>query len=667
MAWQGDYYSSSRIDWGHCRENQPLCAPLRLLLRISPMRLNTFSDLHNCGLRPAFASTLGRIFAGLMGLIVLMSCDVGDEQTLIQPESSSPISAEQQRLEHFFDKAWREDLIRSPASASYLGVTDYQDKWNDVSEAFQLESLEIARERLAFLGGIDTTQLSSERLLSYQLYRRDLERTLAGAPYRHHRYIIHQHRGPHTSVVSLLINVHTIASEEDALAYVARLNNLPEYFAGVIEQLEIRADKGMFLVDWMIPKIIEAANNVIVGEPFDESGEPSVIWADFNAKLEQLSLASDVSTKLKRNAREALLNAVAPAYRSLTTAIQTQQARARSADGVWRFPDGDAFYRERLSVFTTTDLTAEEIHQTGLENVERLHKEMRAVMAELGEQGELADFLDRVRGDTTLRYENNDEGRAAYLQAARSAIDAMAARLPEYFGVLPKSALVVKRVEPYRERSAGKAFYQSPPPDGSRPGIYYANLHDMNSMPVTDLEALAFHEGLPGHHLQRAIAAELGDVPDFQRHTRFTAFTEGWGLYSEYLGREMGFYQEPWSNFGRLAMELWRAARLVVDTGLHHKRWSREQAVAYLVANTPNAAYDCERAIDRYIAMPGQATAYMIGKLRIMELRELAQEMLGDRFDLRQFHDAVLSAGAVPLDLLEANVQRLIQETLAKD
>jgi len=241
----------------------------------------------------------------------------------------------------------------------------------------------------------------------------------------------------------------------------------------------------------------------------------------------------------------------------------------------------------------------------------------------------------------------------------------MSARLPDYFGVLPKSDLVVKRVEPYRERSAGKAFYQSPPPDGSRPGIYYANLYDMNSMPLTDLEALAFHEGLPGHHLQRAISAELGDVPDFQRHTRFTAYTEGWGLYSEYLAREMGFYQSPWSNFGRLAMELWRAARLVVDTGLHHKQWTREQAVAYLVANTPNAEYDCMRAIERYIAMPGQATAYMIGKLRIMELRALAQEMLGEGFDLRQFHDVVLGSGAVPLDQLEANVQGYIQESLA--
>jgi uncharacterized protein (DUF885 family) len=241
----------------------------------------------------------------------------------------------------------------------------------------------------------------------------------------------------------------------------------------------------------------------------------------------------------------------------------------------------------------------------------------------------------------------------------------MAQRLPDYFGLLPQSDLIVKRVEAYREQSAGKAFYQSPPPDGSRPGIYYANLYDMNSMPTTDLEALAFHEGLPGHHLQRSISAELGDVPDFQRHTSFTAFSEGWGLYSEYLAREMGFYQDPYSNFGRLAMELWRAARLVVDTGLHHKQWSREQAVAYLVANTPNAEYDCQRAIERYIAMPGQATAYMIGKLRIVELRELAQEALGDRFDIRAFHDAVLGSGAVPLDQLEATIQALIQTTLA--
>ena len=610
------------------------------------------------------AATVSRWLLGALLVALLAACDPTQPSTETA-EVAAPPSAEQQKLEAFFAATWAEDLARFPASASYLGVKDQQDQWNDVSESFQLESLEITRQRLAFIEGIDTAQLSSERLLSYQLYRLDLERTLAGAPFRHHRYVIHQHRGPHTGVVSLLVNVHTVTSEADAQAYIGRLNNLPPYFDGVIEQLALRAEKGLYLVDWMIPKIVRSAGNVLKGAPFDDSAEPSILWQDFSSKLNALDLEPSVSDGLSQAARAALLTAVNPAYERLIAAIQAQQSAAPSEDGVWRFPEGDAFYENRLRVYTTTDLTAEEIHQAGLANVARLHTEMRAVMSALGEEGELSDFLDRVRNDASLRYPNTDEGRDAYLTAARSAIESMAQRLPDYFGVLPKSDLVVKRVEPYREQSAGKAFYQSPPPDGSRPGIYYANLYDMNSMPTTDLEALAFHEGLPGHHLQRAIAAELGDVPDFQRHTRFTAYTEGWGLYSEYLAHEMGFYQDPYSNFGRLAMELWRAARLVVDTGLHHKQWTRAEAVAYLVNNTPNAEYDCQRAIERYIAMPGQATAYMIGKLRIVELREMAREALGADFDIRAFHDAVLRTGAVPLDQLEANIKRLINTTLA--
>lgn len=590
-----------------------------------------------------------------------------DSNALSDAVLAPPVSAEQQRLEDFFTATWAEDLVRYPASASYLGVTDRQDQWNDVTESFQLASLAITRQRLDFLKGIDTSQLSEDRLLSYRLYRLDLERTLAGAPFRHHRYVIHQFRGPHTSAVSLLINVHAINSVQDAEAYIARLNNLPLYFDGVVEQIQIRADKGLFLVDWMIPKIIESASNVLLGAPFDAGDEPSVIWADFNDKLDQLALAPAEINQLREDARSALFNAVQPAYQKLIAAVRSQQDHAMPEDGVWRFPDGEAFYANRLNVFTTTGLTAAEIHQAGLDNVERLHSDMRAVMAELGEEGDLTTFLTRVRSDQALRFPNTEEGRSAYLDAARTAIDDMAKRLPTYFGLLPRADLVVKRVEAYRERSAGKAFYQRPPSDESRPGIYYANLYDMNSMPKTDLEALAFHEGLPGHHLQLAIAAELSNVPDFQRHTRFTAFSEGWGLYSEYLAKEMGFYQDPYSNFGRLAMELWRAARLVVDTGLHHKQWTRQQAVAYLVANTPNTVYDCQRAIERYIAMPGQATAYMIGKLRIVELREMARQALGDRFDIRAFHDVVLGSGAIPLDQLEVHVQRLVQDVLAEE
>ena len=608
--------------------------------------------------------TLSRLLV-LFAAALVLSCDRADQPTETSEFEGLSISAEQQRLEAFFAATWEEDLARAPASASYLGIKDQQDQWNEVSEAFQLESLEITRQRLAFIEGIDTTELSPERQLSYRLYRLDLERTLAGAPYRHHRYIIHQFRGPHTSPISLLVNVHTIDSVQDASDYIARLNNLPQYFDSVIEQIQIRMEKGLYLVDWMIPKIAESAGNVLEGVPFDDTDTASVIWDDFTTKLDALAVEPAAKEDLLEAARSALLSSVKPAYERLIEVVQSQQEVAPADDGVWRFPDGDAFYANRLRAVTTTDLTPEEIHQAGLANVERLHREMRAVMAELGERGNLADFLNRVRNDASLRFDNTDKGRAAYLDAARAAIDEMAKRLPEYFGLLPASDLVVKPVEAYRERSAGKAFYQSPPPDGSRPGIYYANLYDLDAMPITDLEALAFHEGLPGHHLQLSISAELEGVPDFQRHTRFTAFTEGWGLYSEYFAKEMGFYQNPYSNFGRLAMELWRAARLVVDTGLHYKHWTREEAVAYLIANTPNAEYDCQRAIERYIAMPGQATAYMIGKLRIVELRDMAQEALGEQFDIRAFHDTVLGSGAVPLDQLEANVQKLIQATLS--
>ena len=599
-------------------------------------------------------------------VMVLGACgqsDHGNDSTALDSDRAEP-SAEQVRLERFFAETWAEDLARNPASASYLGITDQQDQWNNVSEAFQLESLDIARSRLAFLEGVDIEQLSPERRLSYRLYHLDLERTLAGAPFRHHRYVIHQYRGPHTSVVSLLINVHAMKSKTDAEDYIGRLNNLPQYFDGVVEQLRLRTQEGLFLVDWMVPKIIQSAANVLRGEPFEQSGEASVIWEDFNHKLDQLELPDQQRMTLRDAARDAMLTSVAPAYQSLIAELEAQRAQAVPSDGVWRFPDGEAFYRNLLADFTTTSLDAEQIHQIGLANVERLHAEMGSVMARLGEEGTLEDFFQKLREDPALRYPNDDSGREAYLRAARVAIDAMRERLPDYFGVLPQSELIVKRVEPYRERTAGKAFYQSPPPDGSRPGIYYANLYDMGSMPKTDLEALAFHEGLPGHHLQRAIAAELDEVPDFQRHTRFTAYTEGWGLYSEFLAKEMGFYEDPYSDFGRLAMELWRAARLVVDTGLHDQRWTREQAVDYLIANTPNARYDCQRAIERYIAMPGQATAYMIGKLRILELRELAEAELGADFDIRHFHDVVLGSGAVPLDQLELNVKAMIQAVL---
>ena len=325
-------------------------------------------------------------------------------------------------------------------------------------------------------------------------------------------------------------------------------------------------------------------------------------------------------------------------------------------------PDGEKWYQNRLNWFTTTTLSADEVHQIGLENVDRIHQAMLAIKEQVGFKGDLQAFFEFMRTDKQFYYTSDTAGRERYMREATAYIDTMRSKIPEYFNLLPKADMIVKRVESFREKSAGKAFYQRPSPDGSRPGVYYANLYDMMSMPTYQMEALAYHEGIPGHHMQLAIAQELEGVPQFQKFVSFTAYTEGWGLYTEELAKDMGFYQDPYSDFGRLAMELWRACRLVVDTGVHAKRWSREKAIQYLIDNTPNPDEDARKAIERYIAMPGQATAYMIGKLKIMALRQQLSDALGDKFDIKGFHDEILKDGPVPMSLLEEKLNKWAEQ-----
>jgi uncharacterized protein (DUF885 family) len=336
--------------------------------------------------------------------------------------------------------------------------------------------------------------------------------------------------------------------------------------------------------------------------------------------------------------------------------MTAQEARAGSDDGVWRFPKGAAYYAERLGNYTTTNLTPDQIHQLGLDQVARIHGEVREIMARVKFNGDLSAFFKFMREDKQFYATNTDEGRAQYLAATEKAKQDITALLPQWFGVLPQAPMVVKRVEAFREKSAGKAFYQRPAPDGSRPGTYYANLYNMADMPMTEVEALFYHEGIPGHHLQLAIQTELKGVPPFRKYGGVTAYSEGWGLYSEKLAKDMGLYTDPYRDFGRLQLELHRAIRLVVDSGLHHKRWSREQAIKYVEDNSADAPGGIVKAIERYIVYPGQATAYMVGRLKITDLRGKAEKQLGDRFDIKGFHDVVLKSGPVPLDVLEEQV-----------
>ena len=309
-------------------------------------------------------------------------------------------------------------------------------------------------------------------------------------------------------------------------------------------------------------------------------------------------------------------------------------------------------------------MSAAEIHELGLSEAERIHGEMEAIRRRVDFGGSLREFFAFMRDEPRFYYSNDAAGREAYLAEAARIVDDMRARLDELFITVPRASMIVKAVEPFRERTAGKAFYQRGSPDGSRPGVYYANLYRMQDMPIYQMEALAYHEGIPGHHMQNSIAQELEDVPRFRKFGGYTAYGEGWGLYTELIPKEMGFYEDPYSDFGRLAMELWRACGLVVDTGIHHRRWTREYAIQYLRENTPNPEGDCIKAIERYVVMPGQATAYKIGMSEILALRGLAKERLGERFDVREFHETILTCGPLPLDMLREVVVEWIDAVL---
>ncbi|WP_449357041.1 DUF885 domain-containing protein, partial [Alishewanella longhuensis] len=497
--------------------------------------------------------------------------------------------------------------------------------------------------------------------LSYQLMHKQLNETLEDARWRLYSYPVNQMFGVHSQVPSLLINQHRISDVNDAKAYIARLNAVPHLFRQLQQQLSARAEIGVIVPQFVFPHLRSASENIIQGAPFDEQAD-STLLADFKGKVAKLDLTEVEQKLLVDEATVALVTSVGPAYRQFLTYLEQLEQQAGTVDGVWRFQDGEAFYQHRLARMTTTTLTAAEIHQLGLDEVARIHTEMQAIMQQVGFNGALQEFFAFMRDAPQFYYPDTADGRAEYLKEATAIIDHMRTRLDELFLVKPKAEMIVQAVEPFREQSAGKAFYQRPSMDGSRPGVYYANLYRMSDMPKYQMEALAYHEGIPGHHMQLAIAQELAGIPKFRRFGGATAYIEGWGLYSELLPKEIGLYQDPYSDFGRLAMELWRAARLVVDSGLHAKKWSREQAIQYLIDNTPNPAGDAAKAIERYIVMPGQATAYTVGMIKILELRQRAKAALADNFDIRQFHQVVLQNGAVPLDVLEQLVDAYITE-----
>ncbi|MBY6064507.1 DUF885 domain-containing protein [Pseudidiomarina sediminum] len=572
--------------------------------------------------------------------------------------------SESEKANQLFEDIFMENVMRSPMFQAYLGIKEDQDKWDDMSEERQAENLELTKQHLAQVMAIDESKLDAQTKTSWLMMKQQLEEEIADYQWRHYNYPVNQMFGLHSSVASLLINQHTVKEVADAEAYIARLNGLPQVMEQLAENLKIRAEKGIIAPQFVYPYVIADSKNIITGAPFDD-GEPSTLWADFTKKIDTLDIDEAQYNALRDAAQTALVEAVQPAYEQLIKDVEGIAAQADTNDGAWKFPDGEAFYNNALQRTTTTDLTATEIHEIGLSEVARIHDEMREIMAKVGFDGTLQEFFVHMRNNDDFIYPATDEGRQRYMDEATALIDNMRGRLDELFITQPKADMIVKRVEAFREKSAGKAFYSAPSLDGTRPGIYYANLYDMPSMPTYQMEALAYHEGIPGHHMQIAISQELEGIPSFRKFGRYTAYTEGWGLYSELVPKEIGLYEDPYSDFGRLAMELWRACRLVVDTGIHAMKWTREEGIDYYVSNTPNAKADAVKMVERHIVMPGQATAYKIGMIKIVELREKAKAELGEAFDIREFHDVVLANGPLPLNVLEQFVDAYIEKTKA--
>jgi uncharacterized protein (DUF885 family) len=599
----------------------------------------------------------------LIGITALSACRPGggpdiDRATIVQQESD--------RLNAWFSERYAEGLARSPMSQTYLGKADNQDKLDDISQIALNEEAALRTDWLAEMRrDFDVDRLNTQTRLSYTLFEGEQTDWLATHAVSQNDYVFQHMSGPHSSLPSFMINFHTVKTETDARAYIARLNAFDDYLGQAQARAEAQAAEGVLLPRFVYDKISTPSRNIITGAPFTD-GDDSPLFKNFKAKLDASAMDPALKAELTAEAQVALLTSVEPTYRSLLRMFDAHAAMTTDDDGAWKLPNAEAYYTARLKHYTTTDLTADEIHDIGLAEVARIQLRMQEIMDRVGFEGTLQDFYGFLRTDPQFTYANDADGRAAYIADATAIIDEMEGQLDGLFLTKPKANMIVKRVEPFREATAFGAFYDSPAIDGSRPGTYYINLKDMADQPTFLQQALAYHEGIPGHHMQIAIAQELQGLPEFRTLGGHTAFIEGWGLYAEEIPKELGLYTDPYKEFGQLGMEIFRAARLVVDTGIHSKQWTREEAVQYYLTNIPNPEGDVRAEIDRYIVWPGQATAYMIGKLKIIELRRKAEAALGEDFDVREFHDAVLTNGSVPLDILEANIDTYISKQKAK-
>ena len=567
-----------------------------------------------------------------------------------KPNPMSTFDARHKQFFELLDEEWQYEMRTSPEFATSVGDNRYNDRWSDYSPEFFQSDIEQRGKFLTRFEAIDANGFSQQDSLSLKLMIRELKEQIEGAQFKNWEMPVTQRDGPQVDL-PYLISLMPFNSLQDYQNYLSRLHQISRVFEQITANMRRGLADGLMQPRYLLDKVSTEAEEVA-----KQSGETSPFFGPL--KQFPASVAAADQKRLRDDALNLIATQILPAYQKFAIFVRDEYApHGRTDPGVWSLPDGDARYRYAIKRMTTTDLTPDQIHEIGLKELHETEAEMLAVAHKFG-FNDLASFNQHIKDDRKLYATSGQQVLALY---AKYAAD-MEPELPRLFGRLPKAKLIAVPMEPSRSPAGTPADYSAGTPDGSRPGHINVNEYDPQHRLLLNIEAIAYHEGVPGHHLQISLAQELPDLPDFRQHAGYTAFVEGWALYSERLGKDVGRYQDPYSEYGRLENEMWRDIRLVVDTGVHAKHWSRDQMIEYFHKYTAMDEPNIQTEVDRYIGWPGQALAYKLGQLQILKLRDEARQRLGDKFDIRAFHDEVLGNGPLPLDVLQSEVENWIAE-----
>lgn len=567
-------------------------------------------------------------------------------------------------LNLFYEKVFAETIFTSPELLSQLGLVEqfgirsHNGKLDDEGPAHQQKQIDMWKRDLAQLHEYPLDRQSPSQQLSTRVLEWFVKDQVDGEKWQWHNYPVNQLFGVQNNFPSFMANTHRLFDRKDCEYYLMRLKAVPHKFDTLLDGLRVREEKQILPPRFVVDEVLKAMNDFIA-KPAAEN----ILATSFKERAGKIDkLSAQDRQEFQGKVENAVVNSVYPAYRKLIDYFNSIRPKTTTDDGVWKLPDGDAFYAYALHSNTTTNMAPNEVHELGLREVARIEGEMRTILDGNGFAGQpIGAAMDKLAKDPRFLFPNDDKGRADALAEYKRLIDNAVAHCGELFATFPKAKIDIRRVEPFKEATWSAAYYQPGAMDGSRPGIFFANLRDMNEVPKWSMPTLSYHEGVPGHHWQLSIAQELTGVPQFRKVLPFTAYAEGWALYCEWLAKEVGWYKnDPFGDLGRLRDELFRAVRLVVDTGIHAKHWTREQAIVYMRDKTGLGEKEVKSEIERYIVSPGQACAYKVGMLKIQELRARAQQELGPKFDQREFHDVILKNGALPLEILEEQVNGYI-------